>query len=81
LPPILKTQKIIAYYRYVDDIINDQNKTKIEQTLDKFNNIQPSIKFTIKKEKHTEINYFDITIHHKKDYNFQYTGNLHRTIL
>jgi hypothetical protein len=41
-------------------------KTKIEQILNEFNNVQPSIKFTIKKEKHKEINYLDITIHRKK---------------
>jgi hypothetical protein len=39
----------------------DQNKTKIEQRLNEFNNIQPSIK----KEQHEKINYLDITIHHK----------------
>jgi DNA-directed RNA polymerase subunit L len=44
----------------------DQNKTNIEQILNEFNNIQPSIKFTIEKEQHTKINYLDITIHRKK---------------
>jgi hypothetical protein len=34
--PIVKTEEIIAYYRYVDDIICDQNKTNIEQTLNEF---------------------------------------------
>jgi hypothetical protein len=42
----------------------DQNKTKIEW-LNEFNNIQPSIKFTIKKEQHEKINYSDNTIHCK----------------
>jgi hypothetical protein len=52
LYPILKTQEIIAYYRYVDDIpiIHDQSRTNIEQALKEFNNIQPSIKFTIEKD-------------------------------
>jgi hypothetical protein len=65
--PILKTQQIIAYYRYVDDILilYNKNKTNIEKTLNDFNNIQPSIKFTIEKEKHEKINYLDITIHRK----------------
>jgi hypothetical protein len=40
-------------------------KTNIEQTLNKFNNIQPSINFTIEKEQHEEINYLDIKIHRK----------------
>jgi hypothetical protein len=61
--PILKAQKTIAYYRY--DIIYDQNKTNIEQTLNEFNNIKPFIKFTTEKEQHEKINYLDITIHQK----------------
>jgi hypothetical protein len=36
--PIIRTREIIAYYRYVDDIIYDQHKTNIEQT-EEFNNI------------------------------------------
>jgi hypothetical protein len=66
--PILKTQGITAFYRYVDDIsiMYDQNKTNIAQTLNEFNNIQPSIKFTIEKEQHTKINYLDITINGKE---------------
>jgi hypothetical protein len=55
--PILKTQQIIEYYKYVDDIMCVQNKINIEQTLNEFNNIQPSIKFTIEKKLHEEINY------------------------
>jgi hypothetical protein len=66
--PILNTQ-IFAYYRYVDDIliIYNKKKTNIEETLTDFNNIQPSIKFTIEKEKHRKINYLDITIHRKNN--------------
>jgi hypothetical protein len=63
--PILKTQEIIAYYRYVDDIY-DQNKTNIEQTLNEFNNIISSVKFTIEKEQHKKIAYLDIKIHRKE---------------
>jgi hypothetical protein len=64
---ILKTQQIIAYYRYVDDIfiIYNKSKTNIEKTLNNFNNIQLSMKFTIEKEQHEKINYLDNTIHRK----------------
>jgi hypothetical protein len=74
LYPILKTQQIIAYYRYVDDIliIYDKNKTNIEETLNNFNNIQPSINFTMEKEQHEKINYLDITIH-CKDKQFEFS--------
>jgi predicted glycosyltransferase len=46
--PILKAQQIIAYYRYVDHILTVYNKrkTNIEKTLNDFNNVRPSIKFT-----------------------------------
>jgi hypothetical protein len=64
--PILKTQEIITYYRYIYAIMYGQNKTNVEQTFDKFNYIQPCIAFTIKKEQHIEINYLDITIHCKE---------------
>jgi hypothetical protein len=49
--PILVQQQIIAYYRYVDDIliIYDQNETNIEHTLNEFNKLQQTIKFTIEK--------------------------------
>jgi hypothetical protein len=40
--------------------------TKTKQTLKELMNIQPSIKFTIEKEKHKEINYLDIKIHCKE---------------
>jgi hypothetical protein len=63
----IKIKKIMAYFGYVDIlIIYDQNKTNIEQTLNKFNNLlQPSIKFTVEKELHEEINFLDLTIHCK----------------
>jgi hypothetical protein len=61
--PILRTREIMAYYRYVDIlIIYDKHKTNIEQTLEEFNNIQPTIKFMIEKEQKEKINYLDITI-------------------
>jgi hypothetical protein len=67
--PILNTQQVTAYYRYVDDIliIYNKKKTNIEETLKDFNNIQPSIKFTTEKEKHRKMNYLDITIHQRNN--------------
>jgi hypothetical protein len=63
--PIMKTHEIIAYYGYFDDIWYSQNKTNIEQTLNKFSNVQPSINFTIEKEQREKINYLDITTHRR----------------
>jgi hypothetical protein len=50
--PILVQQQIIAYYRYFDDIliIYDQNKMNVDHTLNEFNKLQQTIKFTIEKE-------------------------------
>jgi hypothetical protein len=46
-------------------IIYDLRKTNVEQTLNKFINIQPSIKFIIEKEQHEKMNYLDIKIRRK----------------
>jgi hypothetical protein len=64
--PVLRTRKIMACYRYVDDmlIIYDQRETNIEQTLEK---LQPTIKFTIEKEQKEKRNYLDIAIHRKNE--------------
>jgi hypothetical protein len=50
--PILIQQQIIAYFRYIDDIliIYDQNRTNIDHTLNKFNKLQQTIKFTIEEQ-------------------------------
>jgi hypothetical protein len=65
---------MVAYFRYVDDIlmIYDQRKTNIEHTHDEFNKLQPSIKFTIEKEPHESINFLELTMH-RKDRNLQLT--------
>jgi hypothetical protein len=54
---IVKTHQIIAYFRYVDVIliIYDNKNTNIDQILNEFNNLQPTLKFTIEKEEHESI--------------------------
>jgi hypothetical protein len=53
----------------VDDIliVYDRQKTIIEKTLEEFNNMQPTIKFTIEKEQKEKINYLYITIQRKNE--------------
>jgi hypothetical protein len=65
--PILRKQQIVEYFRYVDDIliIYDQSKTNIDYTLQEFNKLQSTINFTIEKNQHESINFFDLTIHRK----------------
>jgi hypothetical protein len=72
--PILIKQQIIAYFRYVDDIliIYDQKKTDINYTLDEFNKLQPTIQFKIEKEKQRTINSLDIEIY-RNDKNIQFS--------
>jgi hypothetical protein len=72
--PILIKQQIITYFRYVDDIhmIYNQNKTNIEHTLNKFNKLQPSIKFTMEKNVHKSIKFLNLTIH-RKDSNLKFS--------
>jgi hypothetical protein len=48
-------------------IMYDKNKTNTDQTLNEFNNLRSSRKFTIEKESHEEINFLDLTIHHKAE--------------
>jgi hypothetical protein len=43
----------------------DTTKTNIHQTLNEFNRLQPTIKFTIEKEEHESIHFLDHTIHQK----------------
>jgi hypothetical protein len=71
--PILIKQ-IIAYFRNVDDIliIYDQSKTNIDHTLNEFNKLQPTINFTIEKEEHESINFWDLEIH-RNDKNLQFS--------
>jgi hypothetical protein len=63
--PILTKQQIVAYFRYVDDIliIYDEKKTNIIHTLNEFNKLQPTINFTLEKEQQESINFLDITTH------------------
>jgi hypothetical protein len=71
--PILIKQ-IIAYFRYVDDIliIYDQNKTSIDHTLEEFNKLQRTIKFTIEKEQQKSINFLDLLIN-RNEKKFQFS--------
>jgi hypothetical protein len=47
-------------------VIYDQNKTNIEQTLNEFKKLQPTIKFIIEKELHESISFLDLTIHREE---------------
>jgi hypothetical protein len=64
--PNLKSQEIIVYYKFVDDIlIIYGQKRNTAQTFNEVNNIQPSIKLTIEKRQDEKINYLDIIVHRK----------------
>jgi hypothetical protein len=67
-------QHIIAYFRYLDDIliVYDSKKTNIDDTINDFNKMQPKIKFTVEKENKKSINFLDIGIHRGKD-NLQFS--------
>ena len=49
---ILKKEKIIGYFRYMDDIIiiYNENINDVNQDLKSFNDITPSLKFTLEQE-------------------------------
>jgi hypothetical protein len=60
---ILVQSHILGYFRYVDDILIVYNaETKnIYEVLDKFNNITPTIQYTIETEQDSTINFLDLT--------------------
>ncbi|XP_057302874.1 uncharacterized protein LOC130637039 [Hydractinia symbiolongicarpus] len=50
------------FARYMDDIIRNINKDKIQEKLNEINNIHPSLKFTIERENNREIAFLDMSI-------------------
>jgi hypothetical protein len=61
---ILTDNNILGYFRYVDDIliVYDNNYTDINKVHTAFNNLTPTIKFTMENETNNRINFLDITI-------------------
>jgi hypothetical protein len=61
---ILIRNKIFRYFRYVDDILIAYNDsfTNIHEVFDSFNNMVPTLKFTMENEVENRINFRDITI-------------------
>jgi hypothetical protein len=66
---ILTNHNILGYFRYVDDIliVFNSNKTNIQEVFKAFNDLSPSIKFTMETESNNQINFLDITIHKETD--------------
>jgi len=64
---ILKEEKTIGYFRYVDDIliIYNENITDVNQVLKSFNDMTPSLTFTLEQE--NKMNFLDILIIKTKD--------------
>jgi len=62
---ILVENDIVAYFRYVDDIliIYNAHKTEIANVLVLFNSLHPKIKFTSELEEDNKINFLDLTLH------------------
>ena len=76
---ILKSQQLIGYFRYVDDIliIYKDNLIDIHETLTLFNNISPTLTFTMEKEVDNRISFPDINIY-KADNNISF--NIYRKL-
>ena len=68
---------IVAYFRYVDDILLVYNKRliDIEDVLSSFNSFCPNLQFTLELEKDNKLNFLDITIE-KTNTGFSY--NIYR---
>jgi len=60
---VLIRNNILGYFRYVDNILIAYNSiTDIEEFLSSFNNLIPTMKFTMENEIDNTINFLDITI-------------------
>jgi hypothetical protein len=61
---ILTKNKIIGYFRYVDDILSlhDHTDTDINTLLIEFNRIHPNLCYTLKLEKNNQLNFLDINL-------------------
>jgi hypothetical protein len=61
---ILKKHKIIAYYRYVDDIfiLCNTNHTNINSTPSELNCLHEKLQFAMENEYENKLNYLDLTI-------------------
>jgi hypothetical protein len=61
----LTEHNIITYNRYVDDILIVYNRdtTNNEHLLSEFNDLHPSIHFTIETETDNKLNFLDVSIH------------------
>ena len=61
---ILKQHNIIGYFRYVDNIlmVYIDKDTNIQNVLEQFNNISPTLNFTVEQEVNNSIHYLDLTI-------------------
>jgi len=61
---ILRNSGIQGYFRYVDDIllIYNENRTNIEELLKSFNDLTPSLNFTLEREVDNKLNFLDISI-------------------
>ena len=68
---ILVKHKLVGLFRYVDDILilYKETTTNIHEILDMFNNISPTLTFTMDTQNDNMINFLYITIQKKRPQN------------
>ena len=64
---ILVKHKLVGYFRYVDDvlIIYEETTTNIHEILNMFNNISPTLTFTMETENDNMINFMTLPFRKK----------------
>ena len=62
------------YFRYMDNILKEEKREKIDQKLDEINSLHTNLKFTIEREKDGELPVLDMKILHDHT-----TGHLEST--
>jgi hypothetical protein len=71
---ILVQNRIIKYFRHVDDILIVYNDSirNIHDVFNSFNNLTPNIKLTMEKETDNSISFLDVTIRKERHTHVQY---------
>jgi hypothetical protein len=61
---VLLRNQILGYFRYGDDIliVYNHDKTNINEVLNGFNDVTPTMQFTIEEENNNQLNFLDVTI-------------------
>jgi len=61
---ILKNSRVVGYFRNVDDVllIDNETLTDIADVISSFNDLTPSLNFTLERQIENKLNYLDVSL-------------------